>query len=105
MTSCFRGKKLTLVCLKEFCDLQHFWHGVNASEQCKSSKLAPNSHTALHKMLIKKITAVKFCMSLHKHHDITLATNDAAAYTLCLRTHSKLILSAILLTISILIFK
>ena len=39
-------------------------------------------------------------MSLHKYHDVTLAANDAAAYTPCLRPHWKLILTDILLKIS-----
>ena len=41
-------------------------------------------------LFIYKITAVKLCMSLRKDHEVTLAANDAAAYTPCLQTHRKL---------------
>ena len=39
-------------------------------------------------------------MSLHEHHDVTLAENDAAAYMPCLGPHKKLIFTAILLKFS-----
>ena len=50
-------------------------------------------------MFIYNITKVKFCMLLHKYHDVTLAANAAAAYTPCLRPHRKHISTAILLKI------
>ena len=38
-------------------------------------------------MFTNKLTEVKFCVPLHnKYHDVTIAANDAAAYTQCLRT-------------------
>ena len=46
-------------------------------------------------MFIDEITEVIFCLLLRKYHNVTLARNDAAAYTLCLRSHKKLILTAI----------
>ena len=51
-------------------------------------------------MFIYKITEVKICVSLRKHHDVTLAENDLAAYAPCLGPHRKLILTAILQLIS-----
>ena len=51
-------------------------------------------------MLIYQITEVKLRMSLRKYHDVALAANDVAACILCLRPHRKLILTAILFTIS-----
>ena len=39
-------------------------------------------------------------MLLRKYHDVTLAANDAAAYTPCLRPHKKLKLTTILLKFS-----
>ena len=46
-------------------------------------------------IFIYKITEVNFLMSLRKYHDVTLAINDAASYTLCLESHKKLISTAI----------
>ena len=37
------------------------------------------------------------CVSLREHHDVTFVEYDAAAYTACLGTHKKLILTAILI--------
>ena len=51
-------------------------------------------------MLIYNITEVAFCMSLRKHHDVTLAAKDVAAYTQCFRADKKFILRAKLLNIS-----
>ena len=51
-------------------------------------------------MFIYKITEVKFCMSLRKYHDVTLAANDTAAYTLCSRPYRKRILIAMLFKFS-----
>ena len=51
-------------------------------------------------MFIYELIEVKFCMSLRKYHDVTIAANDAAAYTQCFRPHRKLIFTAILLKIS-----
>ena len=39
-------------------------------------------------------------MSLRKYLDVSVAANDATAYTQCLRPHKKLILTAIVLKIS-----
>ena len=39
-------------------------------------------------------------MSLRKYHDVTIAINDAAPYTLCLESNKNLILTAIPLKIS-----
>ena len=50
-----------------------------------SEKLAPNSHWVIHMIFIYKITEVKFCISLLKYHNMTLAANDATTYTPCLR--------------------
>ena len=44
-------------------------------------------------------------MLLHRYHDLTIAANDAAVYTLCLQLHKKLILMATLLKISQINFK
>ena len=57
----------------------------NASEQCKISKLASNSHWAEQMMFKCKITdsEVKFLKSLCKYHDVKTAIDDAAPYTLC----------------------
>ena len=46
-----------------------------------------DSHCAINMMLIYKIMEVRICVSLHEHHDVTFAENDAAAYTLCLWPH------------------
>ena len=51
-------------------------------------------------MCICKVTEVRFCMSVRKYHDITLAENETGAYTPCLRPHKKLILTAIHLKFS-----
>ena len=51
-------------------------------------------------MFLYKITEVKFCMSLGKYHDMTLAANNAVAYTPCLGPYKKLILTAVLLKFS-----
>ena len=51
-------------------------------------------------MFIYKISEVKICVSLRKHHDVTFAENDPAAYTQCLGPHRKLIMTAILLNFS-----
>ena len=51
-------------------------------------------------MFIYKITEVRFCMSLRKYHDVSVAANDDTAYTQSLQPHRKLILTAILLKIS-----
>ena len=51
-------------------------------------------------MFIYKIKEVKICVSLREHHDVKFAENDTAANTLCLETHRKLILTAILLKFS-----
>ena len=67
----------------EFACLKSFWLCVKSAEQCKMSKLSPNSHCALHMTFIYKITEVKFCITLRKYHDVTIATNDTAAYTQC----------------------
>ena len=36
-------------------------------------------------------------VSLREHHDVTFVEYDAAAYTACLGTHKRLILTAILI--------
>ena len=51
-------------------------------------------------IFIYKITEVKFCISLRKYRDVTLAANEASAYTPCSRPHRKLILTAMVLKIS-----
>ena len=52
-------------------------------------------------------TEVKFRMSLRKHHDVTFAENDHAAYAPCLGPHRKLIIitTSILLNFSQTILK
>ena len=45
-------------------------------------------------IFICKITEVKFCISLRKYRDVTLAANEASAYTQCSQPHRKLILTA-----------
>ena len=77
-------KKLTSACLKMLTDLQSFWRRAKTWEQCKISKLPPNSHCAVNMMFIYKITEVKLCVLLREHHDVTFAENDAAAYMSCL---------------------
>ena len=49
---------------------------------------------------IYKITEVKFCISLRKYRDVTLAANEASAYTQCSQPHRKLILTDIVLKFS-----
>ena len=49
---------------------------------------------------LNQITAVRFCMSFRKYREVTISVNYAAVYTLYLRLHKKLILTAILLIIS-----
>ena len=61
----------------------------------KISELLPNSRSAIYMMFIYNITELKICVSLRKHPDVTIAENDDAAYTPCLVTHKKLILTAI----------
>ena len=51
-------------------------------------------------MFIYKITEVNFLKSLCKYHDVTIAINDTAPYTLCLASHKNLILTAVPLKIS-----
>ena len=51
-------------------------------------------------IFIYKITEVKFCISLRKYRDVTLAANEASAYTPFSRPYKKLILTAILLKCS-----
>ena len=51
-------------------------------------------------MFIYKITEVKFCVSLRKHHDVTFVEKDAAAYTPCFGPHRRLIVTDILLKFS-----
>ena len=48
-------------------------------------------------MFIYKISELKIRVSLRKHHNVTFAENDLAAYTQCLGPHRKLIMTAILL--------
>ena len=43
--------------------------------------ISPDSYKAIHMMFIYKITEVKFSISLCIYHDLTLAANDAVAYT------------------------
>ena len=45
-------------------------------------------------IFIYKITEVKFCILLRKYSDMTLAANEASAYTQCSQPHRKLILTA-----------
>ena len=51
-------------------------------------------------MFIYKITEVNFFMSLRKYHDVTIAIDDAAPYTLSLESHKNLISTAIPINIS-----
>ena len=51
-------------------------------------------------IFIYKITVVKFCISLRKYRDVTLAANETSAYTQCSQPHRKLILTAIQLKFS-----
>ena len=51
-------------------------------------------------IFIYKITEVKFCISLRKYRDETLAVNEDSAYTQCSQPYSKLILTAMLLKFS-----
>ena len=51
-------------------------------------------------MFIYKINDVNFLKSLCKYHDVKIAINDAAPYTLCLESHKNLISTAIPLKIS-----
>ena len=46
-----------------------------------------------------KITKVKLCVSLHKHHEVTIAETDGDAYTPFLELHRKLILTDTLLKV------
>ena len=41
-------------------------------------------------MFMYKIIEVKSCMSLREYRDVTLAVNDAAAYTPCLSSIESL---------------
>ena len=75
-------KKLTCVCFKMFSCLQRFWRNAKTSEPCKIPELPPDSHCAINMLLKYKITEVKICVSLCKHHDVTFAKNDAAAESL-----------------------
>ena len=97
MTSYYRSKKID-TCLHEsaFC----FTSTWKVSEQGKILKSARNSHWAIQMMFLCKIREVIFCLSLAKYHYVTLARNDAASYTLCFRSHKKLILTAILFKLS-----
>ena len=51
-------------------------------------------------IFIYKITEVKFCISLRKYRDETLAANEASAYTQCSQPHRKFIVIAMLLKFS-----
>ena len=51
-------------------------------------------------IVIYKITEVKFCILLRKYRNVTLAANDASAYTPCSQPHRKLILRAMVLKFS-----
>ena len=51
-------------------------------------------------MFIYKIAEVKFCITLRKYYDVTIAANDTAAFTRCLRHHKKLISTSIVLKLS-----
>ena len=51
-------------------------------------------------MFIYNITEVNFLLSLRKHHDVTIAINDAAPFTPCLELLKNLISTAIPLKIS-----
>ena len=54
----------------------------------------------IYMIFIYKITEVKFCISLRKYGNVTLAANEASAYTQCSQPHRKLILAAMLLKFS-----
>ena len=45
-------------------------------------------------IFIYKIKDVKFCISLRKYRDMTLAANETSAYTQCSQPRKKLILKA-----------
>ena len=51
-------------------------------------------------IFLYKITEVKFCISLRKYRHVTLAANQASAYTPCSQPHRKLILTTTLLKFS-----
>ena len=51
-------------------------------------------------IFIYKITEIKFCISLRRYRDVTLAANEASAYTQCSQPHRRLILTALLLKLS-----
>ena len=76
--------------MKEHSGLQCVWRRANTPEQCKISKLASNSHLAVHVILIFKITDVNFPMFMRKYHDVTIAINYAAPYIPCLAFHKTL---------------
>ena len=46
------------------------------------------------------MTEVKFCISLRKYRDVTLAANEASAFTQCSQPHRKLILTGMQLKFS-----
>ena len=48
-------------------------------------------------IFIYKITELKFCIPLREYLDMTLAENEASAYTPCSRLHRKLILTTMVL--------
>ena len=67
----------------------------------KISKLAPYLHCAIDIMFIIIQNSRSFtCCYVCKYHKVTLAENDAAAYTPCVQPHRKLIVTAILLKFS-----
>ena len=80
--------------------LKSLWRPAKTSEPFKISELPPDSHCTINMILIFKITEVKMCVSLRKHHDALFAENDAVAYTPSLWPHRKLILTVILLNVS-----
>ena len=51
-------------------------------------------------IFIYKITEVKFCISLRKYRDVTIATNEASAFAVCSQPHRKLIVTAMRLKFS-----
>ena len=51
-------------------------------------------------IFIYKITEVKFNILLRKYRDVTIAANEASAYTQCSQPPRKLILTAMLLKFS-----
>ena len=51
-------------------------------------------------IFIYQITEVKYCTSLRKYRDVTLAANETSAYTQCSQPHRKLILTAMQLKFS-----